>query len=82
MSGFALFTDVEADKFKENLNLPVQCTSSGRRVESSRKRQENDNIVEEAVTRRRFMRKAEMARALQRKEMMEAPERPDSDDEL
>ena len=82
MSWFALFTDVEADKFKENLNLPVQCTSSGRRVQSSRKRQENDNIMEEAVTRRRFVGKAAMARALQRKEMMEAPERPDSDDEL
>ena len=81
MPWFTLFTDVEADKFKENLNLPVQCTSSGRRVQSSRKRQEND-IMEEAVTRRRFMGKAAMARALQRKEMMEAPERPDSDDEL
>ena len=79
MSWFALFTDVEADKFKENLNLPVQCTSSGRRVQSSRKRQENDNIMEEAVTRRRFVGKAAMARALQRKE---APEQPDSDDEL
>ena len=81
MSWFALSTGVEADKFKENLNLPVLCTSSGRRVQSSRKRQEND-IMEEAVTRRRFVGKAAMARALQRKEMMEAPERPDSDDEL
>ena len=82
MSWFALFTDVEADKLKENLNLPVQCTSSGRRVQSSRKRQENDNIMEEAATRRRFVGEAAMARALQRKEVMEAPERPDSDDEL
>ena len=82
MSWFALFTDVEADKFKENLNLPVQCTSSGRRVQSSRKQQENNDIMEEAVTRRRFVGKAAMARDLLRKEVMEAPERPDSDDEL
>ena len=80
MPGFALFTVVETDKFKES--LPVQCTSSGRRVQSSRKRQENDDITEEVVTRRRFVGKAAMARALRRKEMMEAPERPDSDDEL
>ena len=79
MPGFALFTVVETDKFKES--LPVQCTSSGRRVQSSRKRQEND-ITEEVVTRRRFVGKAAMARALRRKEMMEEPERPDSDDEL
>ena len=82
MSWFALFIDVEADKFKENLNLPVKCTSSGRRVQSSRKWQGNDNIMEEAVTRRRFVGKAAMVRALQREEMMEAPERLDSDDEL
>ena len=54
MPGFALFTAVEADKFKENLNLPVQCTSSGRRVQSSRERQEND-IMEEVVTWRRLV---------------------------
>ena len=59
MPGFALFTVVETDKFKES--LPVQCTSSGRRMQSPRKRQGNDDIMEEAVTRRRFVGKAAMA---------------------
>ena len=80
MPWFAFFSAVETNKFKEN--PLVQCTSSGRRMQSSRKRQETNDIMEEAVTRRRFVGKAAMARALQRKEMMEAPERPDSDDEL
>ena len=81
MPGFALFIAVEADKFKGNLNLPVQCTSSGHRVQPPRMRQEND-IIGEVVIRRRFVGKAAMARALRRKGMVEAPERPDPDDEL
>ena len=65
MPAFALFTAVETDKFKES----QECTSRGRCVQASRKRQENDGIAEEAATRNRIKGKAKMARALQRKAM-------------
>ena len=80
MPWFAFLTAVDTNKFKEN--PLVQCTSSGRRLQSCRKRQENNNIMKEAVTRRRLVEKAAIARALQRMEMMEVSKWPDSDDEL
>ena len=76
-----MFIAVVGDKFKGSLNPLVQCTSSGHRVQPLRMRQEND-IIGEVVTRRRFVGKAAMARGLRRKGMVEAPERPDPDDEL
>ena len=50
-------------------------TSRGRRVKSSRKRQENDDIAEEAISQKGCMEKAAMAHALRKKEM-DVPERP------
>ena len=76
MPRFALFTTGKTDKFKEK--LPVQCTSSGRRVQSSRKRQEN-GIMEEHTE--EVCGEGSEGSSFA-KEMMEAPERPYSDDEL
>ena len=74
---FKLFTVVETDKFKDN----QECTSrlGGRRVQSSRKRLENDDTAEEAAIymRKRVSVKAAMARALKRK----GPGWPDLDSE-
>ena len=50
-------------KFKEH----QKYTSSGRRVQSSRKRLENDGIAEEAATRKKYLGKAAMAQELKRK---------------
>ena len=76
MPTFALFTVVETDKFKETKNQECSRTSRGRLVKSSQKRQENDDIAEEAVSRKGCMEKAAMAHALRKKEMG-APEWPD-----
>lgn len=62
MPEFALFTAVETGKFKENL----QCRC---RVQSPRKRQENDDIMEKVAAQKGFMGNAAKARALWRKEM-------------
>ena len=72
---FALFTVVETDEFKETQNQECSRTSGGRRVKFLRKRQENDDIAEEAVSQKWCMEEAAMARAL-RKKGMDAPERP------
>ena len=72
---FALFTVVETDEFKETQNQECSRTSRGRRVKLSRKRQENDDIAEEAVSQKGCMKEAVMARAL-RKKGMDTPKRP------
>ena len=72
---FALFTVVETDEFKKTQNKECSRMSRGRRVKPSRKRQENDDIAEEAVSQKGCMEEAAMARAL-RKKVMDTPERP------
>ena len=69
-----MFAAIETDKFKES----QEHTGRGRRVQSPRKRLENDGIAEEAATRKRVLGKAAMARALQRK-VMNGPGRLDLD---
>ena len=65
------FTAIDTEDFKES----QECTSRGRRVQSSRKHLENDDIAEEAVIRKRVMGGATMDRALQMK-AMNGPGRP------
>lgn len=78
MPAFAFFTAVETDKSKDDQVCTV--TSRGRRPQPSRKRLENDDIAEEATTRKKILGKTAMARALKRKDT-NGPGWPDLDSE-